>query len=325
MNYPFEQFWEDELGDRITSRTGLNWSARSPLRKDDRASFSAHIEKGVFNDFGDDELRGTHITFLEKRYGWTRAEARKYFNEKYRGSTKVKKPGVSNLSKSDNLDKNRVGTSLDPSLFHFVEVLDGSPEHRKSLAKIVKVNSIFDLDCHGTDVQERHTSAFLHTEDLLKYRTEKGGVAGYKGPCKAEFLHFDLDDKDFPERALVETRELVQRLKEAWDFKESGIRVYYSGNKGFHVYLTDGFEKVGGAFNIPAKTKSTAMSVANGLATFDSNVYDLTHIFRAPNSLNPKSGLYKVPLTLEELEKMSLNDIKGIAKTKRRLGNELQQ
>jgi hypothetical protein len=50
--------------------------------------------------------------------------------------------------------------------------------------------------------------------------------------------------------------------------------------------------------------------------TMDFKVYDRRRLFRVPNSIHHKTGLYKVPLSLDELKNLPLDKIQEKAKTR---------
>lgn len=50
---------------------------------------------------------------------------------------------------------------------------------------------------------------------------------------------------------------------------------------------------------------------------FDTSVYNITRLFRIPNTRHQKSGLYKVPISFDELKDLKLENVKEIAKEPR--------
>jgi hypothetical protein len=143
---------------------------------------------------------------------------------------------------------------------------------------------------------------------VFKYDKEDIRQAKQAGP-----LYFDLDG----EYAQADLRVLIEFLTEQGCPQES-IRLFYSGFKGFHLLVL--FEALGiepdqylnKIYEVIVKTIKTTIHASS----IDTNIYDAVRLFRLPNSINPKSGLYKVPLTLEELA-LSLDEIKKLAENPR--------
>ena len=52
---------------------------------------------------------------------------------------------------------------------------------------------------------------------------------------------------------------------------------------------------------------------AKGLKTLDLSLYDASQIIRVAGTKNPKSNLYKIPLTAQQLETMSVDEIRTLA------------
>jgi len=55
------------------------------------------------------------------------------------------------------------------------------------------------------------------------------------------------------------------------------------------------------------------------MATLDLSIYDKMRLWRVPNTINGKSGLYKIPLTVEELLQSDLTAIKALATWSRQI------
>jgi len=128
-------------------------------------------------------------------------------------------------------------------------------------------------------------------------------------------LVFDLDDARDPERARKEAVELVRSLRNEFGVREGSIDLCYSGSKGFSLVINRrvfGFEP---SEILPLVHKSMAGEMAErlGLSTVDPKIYERRRLWRLPNSRNSKSMLYKVRLTVQELESQSIEQIRQIA------------
>src|SRR5574343_150302 len=85
-----------------------------------------------------------------------------------------------------------------------------------------------------------YTSIFSFTIEIKELFDKTGSVAGYKGPATSKSLVWDFDSKEDLNLAKNDVRELLKRLaKEVGSGKEllNHVNVYFSGNKGFHVFL----------------------------------------------------------------------------------------
>ena len=130
---------------------------------------------------------------------------------------------------------------------------------------------------------------------------------------KAPFV-FDLDSDNDIEKAKEETKKIIKLLAQI----DVRPEVFFSGAKGFHVVVP--FECLGiePRFNLVSVYKILAKGLAdtNNLSTVDFKIYERRRLFRIPNTVNTKTGLYKVRLEFDELN-LSVDEIKGLAKTKR--------
>lgn len=157
-------------------------------------------------------------------------------------------------------------------------------------------------------------SAFTYGEDALEYwEANNSSIKGYNGAAWTSTLYFDLDcESDFG-KVRASAKKLVAML-EKLDLG-SAVEVYFSGNKGFHI-LVHTLNK----FN-PLETSMICYNLAKEANipddVFDTSVYNVTRIFRVPNTRHKKSGLYKIPITFEELETLSEEEIRHLAKEPR--------
>lgn len=121
-------------------------------------------------------------------------------------------------------------------------------------------------------------------------------------------LIFDFDSKDDLNRAKIDTIELISRLKKK-GIPESAIDLYFSGGKGFHlkVHVND--------LLTSQELHSIGLSFIDGLNTADTVVYNDSRIVRLPFSKH-RSGLYCIPISMDELVNQKVDDIKEIASQK---------
>ncbi len=105
--------------------------------------------------------------------------------------------------------------------------------------KPVQAEAIFrayhENDRIRTDL-EAYSSLFQYPRtDYLAHWERHGSPAGYAGPAACSRLVWDIDNKNDLDAALADTRKLVRYLRERYG--ESGLALYFSGSKGFHITL----------------------------------------------------------------------------------------
>jgi hypothetical protein len=88
------------------------------------------------------------------------------------------------------------------------------------------------------DASDCFTTHLRFTEDLLHYARRnlnaqgQPSVAGYPGLVYAEFVPFDFDYEEAPDKAIAEAAELVREWETRWDVPPTALRIYWSGMKG---------------------------------------------------------------------------------------------
>lgn len=314
LDYP--TVWEAELVGRIKRRTGVNWQARSPFRDDKEPSFSVNVQNGLWNDFAGEG--GDVFKFVMIRYGLSFSEALTYM-ERYAGSN----PSPS--MRPNVFMRQNPMREYPPEEFQFREVVEGPLSHRKSGRMERGCFGKF-LDLFSLPPKEAYLSAFLFSAPAVDYHKNPdlgngiGSIAGFSGPVKASSLFFDFDCAEDPGKALWDIATLLFRLDDLEAYSPENIRIFFSGCKGFHVMVADAdLERMPASEDIPQRVEVACRKLAGDLPTFDGRVYEKTRLLRAVNSQHPKTGLFKIPLTLEEVNDMrlSMGDIRYLARKPR--------
>ena len=165
--------------------------------------------------------------------------------------------------------------------------------------------------------KDYYSSIFLYNEDQKRKAEElievtkdgntfkrPKGVSGIKEVVTNKLV-FDFDSDNL-QNAKLDTIELIQRL-EKHGVNSQDLNICFSGSKGFSVELSTKER-----FN-PEEFKTIVHSLALDLKTFDPKIVDPNRIFRLPFTKHPKTGLYKTPLSKDELEGLSIDEIKELS------------
>lgn len=173
-----------------------------------------------------------------------------------------------------------------------------------------------DLSKLVTKSSDWYRSLFKYTEEQKKQIEQTGTVSGIRDTL-TNMLYFDFDSKDNLSKAREDALETAGRLM-AKGIDEDAISCYFTGSKGFslEVELNESIT--------PDKFRAIVFDVAGDLPTFDKVVNDPNRIVRIANTKHNKSGLYKIPLTPDELTNLSEFDIKLLAKNPRKVDRIIQ-
>lgn len=166
----------------------------------------------------------------------------------------------------------------------------------------------FDAYCAAAPVAEPHRpawlSAFCFGDDFADYLRVRGSPRGFAGPTWSRWLWFDLDSPDDPQHAAADAGGLVDAVATCYGISPEAVPVWFSGRKGFHVGLP---LSLCGAPGPSERFHRVCRKLAEHLAevasvSIDTGIYDAVRLFRCPNSKHEKSGLYKVPVSFDELQ-----------------------
>lgn len=160
--------------------------------------------------------------------------------------------------------------------------------------------------CLANPKVDYYTSLFKYNHQQYTEFKVKKSIAGMRGV--SDWCVFDFDSVEDPALAQKDALEVCKRLINN-GVEAKALRIAFSSNKGFHVEV-----RLNQDLTVE-ELKTLTKNLAGDLPTFDTVIYDPARIFRVLGSFNPKSGLYKIPLTLSQLENESIDSIKELAAT----------
>src|SRR5262249_40251789 len=139
---------------------------------------------------------------------------------------------------------------------------------------------------------------------------------GYKGPCGADFLFWDIDRPDDLGRAISDARRLASAILDRYrDLDDDDLLNFLSGRKGVHIGIPTSLWGPSPSSRFPETAKRFALAHAErARVVVDPLIYSKTRLFRAPNSRHPKTGLHKRRLTFGELMCLSVEGIVELAR-----------
>lgn len=154
--------------------------------------------------------------------------------------------------------------------------------------------------------KDHYISIFRYNDKHYEMWKEKKTVAGIRDVTTSK-LYFDLDSKQDLEIARLDAVTLVKRLSGEGIAVDS-IKIAFTGKKGFSVEVDTNKTLTQEEF------KNITFALAEDLSSFDRVVNDPQRIVRMAGTKHKDSGLYKLPLSAEELTSLSVSDIKERAK-----------
>lgn len=133
-------------------------------------------------------------------------------------------------------------------------------------------------------------------------------------------LYFDLDYSENPAVSQADAVKLVKFFTEELDIKPNDIWIYFSGSKGFHILISSAAVGIQPRNDLHKIFKHLAGYLIHrlGLVSLDLVVYTSARMLRLPNSMHQKTRLFKIELSMDELENKSLADIQEMARMPRR-------
>ncbi len=156
-----------------------------------------------------------------------------------------------------------------------------------------------------TSEKDYYVSLFDYNQTHYDQWKKTKSISGIKDTITNK-LFFDFDNTENIELARKDAVILVERLTSK-GINPDNVQIAFSGNKGFSVGV-DTTRKF-----TPEEFKQAVFALAGDLPTFDTVVNDPNRIVRVVGTKHPKSGLYKLPLTKDQLGTLDVENIKQLA------------
>lgn len=132
-------------------------------------------------------------------------------------------------------------------------------------------------------------------------------------------LYLDLDtdlknEEDF-KKIKTDLNIAVNTLNIIYKIDKKFIRIYFSGNKGFHIVIHPKVFGIKPCKRLNEYYKYIAEDINSYTVhkSVDLKIYDKRRLIRLADTMNSKTGLYKVPLTLEFVNKSNFEELKEYA------------
>jgi len=141
-----------------------------------------------------------------------------------------------------------------------------------------------------------------------------------QGSLYADF-YLDFDDEEDFEKVRKDAIFAIWYMEQNFKYgiPKNLIRIYYSGKKGLHLVVPAAVLGIVPSEHLNEYYKIMAKDFAehSPYDTIDLKIYDRRRLFRMVNSQHQGSGLYKVPISYEELVTLDVEQIREIAKQPR--------
>ena len=190
----------------------------------------------------------------------------------------------------------------------YVEIAKGAPSNRGTLVPKNELHKYIEQDI------PLYRSLYLYDDNAVEEIQDKGSVSNYYGTRFIDKVLIDIDKgQDTNDQTLKNARNYLMALENEGLNLKNAVQVYFSGS-GYHFILPNSIFNFQASPELPYIVRKTMASLLPGI---DEMVYIRSAIYRLPHTINLKTNLYKIPLTVKELMNKSADDIMKLAKTPR--------
>jgi len=195
----------------------------------------------------------------------------------------------------------------------YTEVALGSPSNRGKIVPVSDITKYIEL-ANNKQNQELYVSYYRFDNEIIKHKEKYNTLKGFDGKTYINQLTLDIDRGDSTdEEVLSKAREFVNDMCYGMDIPESHVIPWFSGS-GYHINIPDVY-KFEPSIDLPRVVKNTLLK---HFPEAD-NIYDKTRLIRSPYTINKKTNLIKIPLTMDELFNYSAKEIHQLAQPKNSL------
>ena len=173
----------------------------------------------------------------------------------------------------------------------YIEIAKGSPKNRGSL--ILKKDLLRHLDKNIP----LYRSIYLYDKSAYEFAEATGSLKNYFGKRGIDHIILDVDKGDSSnEHTRQKAIGIVVNLEE-FDISQNSIQCYFSGT-GYHIVIPNACFGFTPSDNLHYSVKST---IAKLFPSADNSIFMRTGIYRVAHTVNRKTNLYKIPISVQEL------------------------
>ena len=188
----------------------------------------------------------------------------------------------------------------------YVEIAKGTPYNRGILIPVNRLSN-------HLGEEPVYRSVYLYDDTAFEYVKENGSLKNFFGVRYIDKVPVDIDKQDrSDERTLDILRGIILELEDA-DIDCGSFQSYFSGS-GYHLILSGSLFNFKPGNDLPFIVKQTMKKL---MPDIDSSIYMRTGIYRLQHTPNQKTGLYKIPITRNEVMNNNPEEIFELAKTSR--------
>lgn len=286
----------------------------SPFRPDKNiGSCSINVETGAYYDFANGDSCHDLISFYARLNNISNCEAYKVLSALYSQEKIINSRKYSTYTRQKP-DQDIPISQPEPEVLYREIWFKNSDFGRCDSARFHKVDLNSDDEKFlPAEISEVHCSRACIDESALNQIENNGGhFADLIVPQWYKSIIIDID-------GISPIESMLEALRRITGICATKVKVFFSGNKGFHIEFYHPFvEKINGRTDTSVNLIKMIKSLFGDLEGIDLQNYRANGLIRFVNSINSKSGLYKIPLLPETLNSnLTIEQCKTWAKDQR--------
>ena len=173
---------------------------------------------------------------------------------------------------------------------------------------------------------EAYAHIMQYPESIIQYLDKGKKIQDYYSIRYSEYFPIDIDFGSDLSRAHELTLQFIEWMYSEYELDPRWLMIYFSGYKGFHILIPSILFNISPRNDLEKKFKQLARKLIadhpiEKAGAVDLKLYCRNRWFRIPNSINKKSNLYKIHLTMSVLKSFSMEQIQELARQPRSINN----
>lgn len=180
--------------------------------------------------------------------------------------------------------------------------------------KIFGRNIFIDLNAEAVKTVRDKFNNIDVFATLFQYNNKDQNKSDLYGPLYID-LDMNFNNNEEYSKIKLDLSRIVIYLNLQYGIPNKYIKFYFTGKKGFHLIISPVVFGITPNKDLNIYYKEIAKELNSNTINkiVDIKIYDKKRLMRLTNSINSKTGLYKVPVSYEDIIRLSFDEIKEYA------------
>jgi hypothetical protein len=187
-------------------------------------------------------------------------------------------------------------------------------QHKDGSFSQWRMSLISELDSLRNRAEYPLRSVWIYDSPKTEAYTNSNGKTVYR-PIgrKIGDMHFDFDCGNNPTKARNDALFILDKLNRDYGLNLESVRIIFSGSKGFGVIVPYQCFLLEPIDNIEMVYRYFCEMLHRNAPTLDMGIYIKRRMWKLEGTPHPKTGLFRIDLSLNELQTLTIDEIRSLS------------